>query len=64
MGTLEAEGLSGNSVFTLTVGVRTASIEVTPLDTLQTIADKINSSYEMNHDPRDGPTPSGWRVRK
>lgn len=52
MGTLEAEGLSGNSVFTLTVGVRTATVEVTPQDTLQTIADKINSSYEMNHDPQ------------
>ncbi len=51
-GTMESAGLSRNSTFTVTVGVRTATIEVTPSDTLQTIAGKINSSYEMTHDPQ------------
>jgi len=51
-GTMESAGQTGNSTFTVTVGVRTATIEVTPSDTLQTIAGKINSSYEMNHDPQ------------
>ncbi|MGI6253784.1 MAG: flagellar filament capping protein FliD, partial [Aminivibrio sp.] len=52
LGTLGGEGLRENTSFTLTVGVRTATIEVAPEDTLQTIASKINSSYEMNHDPQ------------
>ncbi|NLK20155.1 MAG: flagellar filament capping protein FliD, partial [Synergistaceae bacterium] len=52
LGAMEDQGFTGNSVFELTVGVRTASIEVTPRDTLQTIANKINNSYEMNHDPQ------------
>ena len=52
LGSLGAHGQSENSSFALTVGVRTATIEVTPQDTLQTIANKINSSYEMNHDPQ------------
>jgi len=51
-GTMESAGQTGNSTFTVTVGVRTATIEVTPSDTLQTIAGKINNSYEMNHDPQ------------
>jgi len=52
LGTMAGEGLTGNTTFTLTVGVRTATIEVAPGDTLQTIASKINSSYEMTHDPQ------------
>ncbi len=52
LGTMESAGQTGSSTFTLTVGVRTAAIEVTPSDTLQTIASKINSSYEMTHDPQ------------
>lgn len=52
LGDLQGAGLAANSTFTVTVGVRTATIEVTPSDTLQTIASKINNSYEMNHDPQ------------
>lgn len=50
LGTMASRGLSSNSTFELTVGVRTARIEVTPSDTLSTIASKINTSYEMLHD--------------
>lgn len=50
LGTMASRGLSSNSTFELTVGVRTAQIEVTPSDTLSTIASKINTSYEMLHD--------------
>ncbi|PKL02516.1 MAG: hypothetical protein CVV55_04050, partial [Synergistetes bacterium HGW-Synergistetes-2] len=38
LGTMASRGLSSNSTFELTVGVRTAQIEVTPSDTLSTIA--------------------------
>ncbi len=55
IGPLSNRGLSSPSTFELTVGVRTARIEVTPSDTLASIASKINSSYEMLHDP-DGRT--------
>ena len=51
IGPLSNRGLSSPSTFELTVGVRTARIEVTPSDTLASIASKINSSYEMLHDP-------------
>jgi len=51
IGPLSNRGLSSTSTFELTVGVRTARIEVTPSDTLASIASKINSSYEMLHDP-------------
>ncbi len=52
LGTMASQGLTSNSTFELTVGVRTARIEVTPSDTLSTIASKINNSYEMLHDPQ------------
>lgn len=52
LGTMGTQGLTSNSRFELTVGVRTAKIEVTPSDTLSTIASKINTSYEMLHDPQ------------
>jgi len=52
LGTMGTQGLTSNSTFELTVGVRTAKIEVTPSDTLSTIANKINTSYEMLHDPQ------------
>ncbi len=52
LGTMAAEGVTSNSTFELTVGVRTARIEVTPSDTLSSIASKINNSYEMLHDPQ------------
>lgn len=52
LGTMGTQGLTSNSTFELTVGVRTAKIEVTPSDTLSTIASKINTSYEMLHDPQ------------
>lgn len=51
IGPMSNRGLSSPSTFELTVGVRTARIEVTPSDTLASIASKINSSYEMLHDP-------------
>ena len=50
LGSMASQGLSGNSSFQVTVGVRTANIEITPNDTLSSIASKINSSYEMTHD--------------
>lgn len=49
-GDLADQGLSKNTTFSVTVGVRTATIEVTPSDTLETIASKINNSHEMNYD--------------
>lgn len=52
LGTMASQGLTTNSTFELTVGVRTARIEVTPSDTLSSIASKINNSYEMLHDPQ------------
>ncbi len=52
LGTMASQGLTSNSTFELTVGVRTARIEVSPSDTLSTIASKINNSYEMLHDPQ------------
>lgn len=51
LGPMSSQGLAANSTFQVTVGVRTANIEVTPSDTLATIASKINNSYEMTHDP-------------
>lgn len=51
LGSMASQGLSGNSSFQVTVGVRTANIEITPNDTLSSIASKINNSYEMTHDP-------------
>ena len=51
LGSMASQGLSGNSSFQVTVGVRTANIEITPSDTLSSIASKINNSYEMTHDP-------------
>ena len=50
LGTLAGEGLTSDTYFDLTVGVRTARIAVTPADTLSTITSKINTSYEMTHD--------------
>ncbi len=50
LGTLAGEGLTSATSFDLTVGVRTARIDVSPSDTLSSIASKINSSYEMTHD--------------
>ena len=52
LGTMASQGKTSNSTFELTVGVRTARIEVTPSDTLSSIASKINNSYEMLHDPQ------------
>ncbi|MDR1874309.1 MAG: flagellar filament capping protein FliD, partial [Synergistaceae bacterium] len=42
-GTMSQNGISSEGIFTVTAGGRTASVAVTPEDTLATIAAKINS---------------------
>jgi len=64
-GTMEQNGLKGQSTLRITVGARTAEITVRPEDTLESIAARINDTSEkgeasaLHYDPdgRKYPTP-------
>lgn len=64
-GTMEQNGLKGQSTLRITVGARTADITINPEDTLESIAARINDTSEkgeasaLHYDPdgRKYPTP-------